>query len=278
MTKKKISRSRNWCFTDFERMDFDKIYHDSKEIIRYCCYGNESCPKTHKIHFQGWIQFFNPRSMISVKKILGSKKIHLEACRGDEYANDKYCKKDDDFRVFGKFISQGMRTDLEDIKRSIDRNKPMKELWDSHFGTMLRYHSGVTKYRQVALKNSTRLFRDVYCTIYSGSTGTGKTKKALEENPDAFKIEGSSLKWWDGYEGEKTLVIDEYNNDIQITKLLSILDGYQLRLPIKGGFTYANWEKVIITTNLKKEEIHAQAKYAHQDALARRVDDFLDFQ
>ena len=37
------------------------------------------------------------------------------------------------------------------------------------------------------------------------------------------------------------------------------LDGYQLRLPIKGGHTYAYWNKVYITTNKPWENWHEHA-------------------
>ena len=118
-------------------------------------------------------------------------------------------------------------------------------------------------------KKNRKKFRKVEVVVLSGSTGTGKTRKAMEEAN--YKITGNQLQWWDGYEGEKCICIDEYNNDIGITELLNILDGYELRLPIKGSFTYANWNKVYITTNLTKSQFHSNAKSEHRKALFRRV-------
>ncbi len=109
--------------------------------------------------------------------------------------------------------------------------------------------------------------------IHTGPTGTGKTRACYDS--DAFMIHGDSLDWWDGYCGEKTLVIDEYSNQISLTKLLGILDGYQLRLPIKGGFTYARWTTVKITTNLG--ELHEKAKWEHRCALERRVTNTINY-
>jgi hypothetical protein len=86
-----------------------------------------------------------------------------------------------------------------------------------------------------------------------------------------FKISGDALQWWDGYDGEKSILIDEYDNQIPITRLLNLLDGYHLRLPVKGGFTYAAWTKVIITTNLNPLELHPNAKQQHRAALHRRI-------
>ena len=53
--------------------------------------------------------------------------------------------------------------------------------------------------------------------------------------------------------------------------MLALLDGYQVRLNQKGTHSYANWNKVFITTNLKPDELHSEAKPAHRDALFRRI-------
>lgn len=266
-TKPPFKQSRNWCFTDFELIDFEPIYNEYKDIIRYICWGKETCPKTQKLHHQGWIQFINKKTMGGVKRILKTKKIHLENCRGNEYDNTKYCKKDNNYKEFGKFICQGERTDLETIKKKIDEGASMKKIADDHFGDFIRYHKGFEKYKQLVERESYPKWRNIKVTLISGPTGCGKTKMAMKKAQ--YKIEGNSLNWWDGYEGQNTICIDEYNNDIPITKLLNLLDGYQLRLPIKGGFTYANWNKLYITTNLVK--LHENAKEEHINALNRRI-------
>ena len=91
-----------------------------------------------------------------------------------------------------------------------------------------------------------------------------------------YRIQGTQLSWWQDYDGEKCICIDEYNNDVPIGEMLNLLDGYQLRLNVKGSHTYANWTKVYITTNLKLDELHANAKQAHRDALFRRITTIID--
>ncbi len=264
-------QSRNWCFTDFEKLDLVAIYKEYKDIIRYIGWGIEICPTTKKIHHQGWIQFVNKKRMGGVKKVFGTKKIHIESCMGNEIQNDKYCAKDKKFEYLGKYIVQGQRTDLESIKKKLDEGANIETIAEDHFGDFIRYHAGLEKYKKICDKRLTKKFRKIEVNIVCGPTGTNKTRNAVEENENAFKIEGANLKWFDGYDMESTLIIDEYNNDIPITKLLNLLDGYQLRLEIKGSFTYANWTKVIITTNLRPEELHAKAKQEHVNALNRRV-------
>lgn len=266
-------RSRNYCFTDFELIDLEKLYIENKDIIRYICWGEEIAPTTGKKHYQGWIQFYNPKRFGSVKKLLG-KKIHIEKCKGNEYNNDIYCKKDNNFKKYGKFIKQGQRTDLENIKKNIDNGATKKEIMDNNFETYCRYRNGINDYIKEVNKVCRSNFRNVNVEYVFGETGTGKTKYGMSMNP--FKIEADNLKWWDGYDGEKTILIDEYDNQVNITKMLNLLDGYKLRLPIKGGFTYANWNKVIITSNLKPKQLHKQAKEAHRKALFRRINNIIE--
>lgn len=267
-----MKQARNYCFTDFELLRWEHIFETHKDKIRYVCWGTEKCPSTHKVHYQGWIQFHTKRTLGGVKKIVNSKKIHLESCRGSEFDNEKYCKKDGNYKSLGKFIKQGQRTDLEKIYQDIKEGKKLEDIWNDEdgFKTYCQYRNGIKDAKEHFDKVNRKEFRKVKVNYCFGPTGTGKTRYAMKHK-DVFKIHGSELNWFDGYDGEKTLVIDEYANDIKITKLLGLLDGYQLRLPIKGGFTYANWNKVIITSNLNPKELHNLANDIHRTALFRRI-------
>lgn len=273
--KKKPKQCRNWVFTDFKNdSEFLKnMYSEYQDIIRYIIWGEEVCPTSGKKHKQGWIQFFNKKRLRGVQKLFAHK-IHVEQQYGSAYQNDKYCSKDGKVYKFGKFISQGHRTDIENIKKIIDNGANMYEVANTNFNVYLQYGRGLEKYKNMVDKIKRKGFRKLHVEVLYGETDIGKTRLAMESK-DAYKIEGA-MKWWDGYEGEKCLIIDEYNNDVPITKLLGILDGYELRLPIKGGFTYANWDKVIITMNLTKEQLHPMAKEVHRRALFRRIHKYTD--
>ncbi len=263
-----FTQSRNWCFTDFELLDWSKIFNGNDDI-RYVCWGEEICPKTRKKHYQGWIQIQKKKRLGGTKKLCQSKKIHIEACRGTEGQNEKYCQKDNLYQTRGEFTTQGKRTDLDELKKIIDEGGTLQDIANENFQSFIQYNRGFQKYKDIIDKSRRKNFRKVKTLHIHGKTGTGKTRKAMSFSDDTYKIQGNALQWWDGYEGEKTLVIDEYDNQISCTELLGILDGYQLRLPIKGSFTYANWDNVIITSNYKK--LHEGAKKMHKNALKRRI-------
>lgn len=159
----KMCQSRNWAFTEFERVDYELVYAEYKDIIRYICWGEEVCPKTKKTHYQGWIQFFNKKRMRGVKKVLKSTKVHVERCKGDEFSNDKYCKKDNKFKSFGKFVCQGQRTDLEAIHKKLYDGVPLKTVAKDHFETYCRYRNGI---RDVAQWAEDELDKNELCKQY----------------------------------------------------------------------------------------------------------------
>lgn len=276
-----FNQSRNWCFTDFKLINWDEIYNKYSDIIRYLCYGKEICPKTKKVHYQGWIQFTTKRTRGGVQRIckdLELKKIdkdykithlHCEPCRGDEYDNEKYCTKDGKYKQFGKMIFQGERTDLEMIRNLIANETPMKQIADDYFDTWCRNYKAFDKYKEMVNQEKYKQFRHVEVEVIQGLTGQGKTRRAMEDA--TYKINADDLNWWDGYNGDKCILIDEYSCQVPITKMLNILDGYQLRLPIKGGHTYAYWNKVYITTNKPWENWHEHAFEEHRNALKRRI-------
>lgn len=262
-------QSKNWCCTDFELLDWKKIFEKNKNTIRYVCWGKEECPKTKRKHYQCWLQLTKKKTLGGVKKLLNTKKIHLEACLGSEYDNEKYCQKDGKYSCLGKFIKRGQRTDLEELKELIKEGCSLEYIVENYFTLWCRYRRGILAAKQIYDKKAAKEWRDVVVEYVYGDTGTGKTTYGAKEAD--YIIDGSDLCWWDEYDGEETICIDEYNNDIGITVMLKLLDGHPKRLPVKGGFTWARWKRVIITSNLSPEELHPNAKEKHRAALFRRI-------
>ena len=115
-------------------------------------------------------------------------------------------------------------------------------------------------------------------SIYYGATGTGKTRLAYESSDSVYKWNVDTPEWWDGYDGERTLLIDEFYGQLKPSRMLQLLDGYTCRLPVKGGFTYANWDKVYITSNAHPDCWYGElVPQAVKDALHRRYTEIREF-
>ena len=195
-----FTQSKNWCFTDFELLDWAKIYRETDDV-RYICWGEEICPKTKKKHYQGWIQMEKKKRLFGAKKVCRSIKIHLESCRGTEGDNEKYCQKDHLYKKLGEYITQGTRTDLDGLKKILDEGGTLKDVAGENFQAFIQYNRGFQEYKKMVDKSRRKCFRKVKTIHIHGKTGTGKTRKAMAYGDDTYKIQGNALQWWDGYKG-----------------------------------------------------------------------------
>jgi RNA helicase. len=88
-----------------------------------------------------------------------------------------------------------------------------------------------------------------------GPTGTGKSKSVWELYPNHY---GKQLnKWWDGYEGEDVVVIEEWSPKNEVTgSFLKIwADRYPFNAEIKGAtLKKIRPKKIIVTSNYTIEE------------------------
>ncbi len=267
---KRETQKYNWVFTDFELLNWEKIFQEGK--FKYIIIGKELCPKTKKLHYQGYLQMITKTRMSALKRLIECKKIHLEQAKGTAKQCVEYSKKDKNWTEFGQCKHKGERTDLRSMCEDIDNGASLRKINQDYPANAIRYSKGIIERRKRYLHKITEdVDRNITVELYYGRTGVGKTRKAREDNPGAFWIHGDAMDWWDGYDGQKTVVIDEYNNDVKITTMLKYLDRYQCRLPVKGSFTYAQWTKVVITSNLTPDEIHPMAKPKHREALMRRI-------
>lgn len=111
--------------------------------------------------------------------------------------------------------------------------------------------------------------------IYWGDSGTGKTKKAITDHPEAYiltKPNGNNITWFDGYEGQTTIIFDEFYGWVSYDLLLRILDRYPLKLQVKGGFVECSATHFIFTSNKPWTDWYPNIE--DKSALKRRINEF----
>lgn len=223
---------RDYCFTSFK----ETIEPDT-EFITYICWGCESCPSTGRTHLQGFVCFNRTCRMPKAKKWLGDEQVHLEKRHGTREQARDYCKKDG-----GDFYERGT---LEVLTTKEIFKLPLSRIKEEYPIFYCRYHRGLEK---LAVSKPIANWRTVDVTAIWGESGSGKTRKVMEME-NVYKID-PPYKWFDGYEGESILLIDDYETGaIPRGFFLNLIDGYRLRLETKGSHTWALWDKVYITTN-----------------------------
>jgi len=96
---KQPTRKTFYCFTHHNYEEhIDEIIRQYQLISKKGIIGFEICPTSGKKHLQGFLALKKPMR-ISEIKITGNP--HLEACRGDEEQNIKYCSKEGNFIKWG---------------------------------------------------------------------------------------------------------------------------------------------------------------------------------
>ncbi len=270
---RRAPRSRNYCFTDY-KCDADAVAatfaaQDGPITIRYLAYGREMCPNSDppREHFQGWCQFSKPVSLPSAQRIMRMPNTHFEICRGSCHDNEVYISKAGEVTRFGAFISMGVKQDVEEIRVCIREGHSMLQIADGNFPLYLRFRNSLQAYRFMVMQEKTKPWRDVKVVILEGRTRCGKTRLAAKYG--SCILGGWQLQWLDSYDYNRTLIVDDFADDLPIQQMLRFLDGYQLRLALKGSHTWANWIQVIITTNVR--DLYSQAPNEHRDAFNARI-------
>lgn len=110
------------------------------------------------------------------------------------------------------------------------------------------------------------------CTVFWGSTGTGKSRDAWASAGMEAYSKSPSTKFWDGYRGAEHCVIDEFRGDIGISHLLRWLDRYPVNVEIKGSAIPLFVRRFWITSNLHPREWYPTLDPQTSDALMRRLE------
>lgn len=284
-----MSRSRNWTFTmNFEEDELQLKFDLDALRIRYYVYQHEYV--THH-HLQGVMIFVNPRTFGGVKKLLGET-AHIEIMKGTPQQAIAYCKKEES-RVsgpyeFGTPPEQGKRNDLEDIVDLIVSGSISYEDCILRYpGVMSRYSryikSVFSLYLKQAARGQYRLGPSAkHVTVLHGPPGSGKTRTVFDTHDldDIYSMtfgDGSKGSlWFDDYNGESVLLLDDFYGQIKFATLLRILDIYPLRVQCKGAYTYINFSTIYITSNVPPTEWYSAVDEKHKGALYRRLDTITD--
>lgn len=113
-----------------------------------------------------------------------------------------------------------------------------------------------------------------------GPTGTGKTRSVFQQAPDAYAKMANNI-WWDGYDGDDNVLLDEYNSPwFTWNYLLRLLDRYPMLVEVKGGTVQFVARRIFITCNRDPREWYDRShlnKYP-VEALLRRIDEIRVFE
>ena len=259
-------RSRGYVFT-LNNYTADDIEALKKVKFVYLVFGKEVGDEGTP-HLQGYIRFKSAKTFRRVKAILGDR-YHIEGQRGTCEQAIVYCKKDGDFEEIGdpplsanEKGEAGKRVYEEAFSlaregRICDIPEPLRT----------RFYNIYKKIRadcQVVPPSLDTLEHEWYW----GETGAGKSRKAREDNPDAYLKNAN--KWWCGYVDQEVVIIDEWSpaHECLASHLKQWADHHAFCAETKGGGICIRPRKIIITSNFHPRECFS--KEQDLDPILRR--------
>ncbi len=247
-------RARRWLFTYFFE-DPATIPEALPPRSDFLVFGWELCPTTKRAHLQGYIEWNHKASLLFCREFLEA---NWTIAGGDQQQNITYCTKDGDWVEFGTRKTQGARSDLLSVKRSIDEGSSVPQLWDDHFSSMVRYHKAFQVYKKIkAIKRSWK----TKVVFIVGPAGTQKTTLATllaySFGSSVYTIpeaKGSGL-YFDGYDGEDVVILDEMDGKrMQPTVFNGLADKFEYSVPVHGcgNINWAPYVMFVISNYLPK--------------------------
>ncbi len=216
--------------------------------------------KTEKLHLQGYIELDKPIRFAGVKKLLGDPALHVRQRWHDRAHARNYCMKEES-RVsppveIGEWVpdAQGSRTDVLAFVEAIRAGHTDIELLDQYPTGVLRYYRAIPTIRHIVAAARVPRRRVVKVVVLWGDSDVGKTYACtLRDGKDFddyhFLNVSDTGTWFDGYQGQSRLIIDEFKGGIKRSHLNRYLDGYRFDAQTKGSFVPAEWTEVYITSN-----------------------------
>lgn len=249
-------RSRGWCFTIFNyEEEYDNIIRKLNKNSTYYIIGKEICPTTGNKHLQGYAYYKNAitgKSMLSKLTPTAS----IERANGTAQQNYDYCSKEMDFIEHGEMPKQGERVDLITLANQIKEGK--KKVNDLAMENPYTYHCygrTLEKIENITINKNFRKHMTKGIWLY-GPTGVGKSHIAFNnfgeyDESTHYTHPSNDGKWWDGYTGQKIVIINDFRANIPFSDLLQLVDKWPYKVPRRfvGPIQFTS-EIVIITSSM----------------------------
>lgn len=268
-------RARNFCFTAFEyESDWER---DLKtwDLVKYYSVGYEVCPKTDRHHLQGYIEFTEPVLASTFWNRLRTK-CWCQARKKAALASQRYTQKGGNYEEFGAPSHQGKSDALVEFSSKLKSGVTMKQCALDDPPTYIKNNRGIEKWYSLCCVPRRNEVPDV--TVVYGSTGSGKSRYAREQtSEERYVWHPQQGTWFDGYYGQKEIIMEEFRGQIPLGMLLSLLDRYDSKVQSKGGMMEFNSTKIIITSPTHPDQWYKEDPLDDLQQLERRLTRLLNF-
>jgi len=290
MPPKQISPAKDWCWTLFapEGESVGRWFRALQQVdwaaagVRYVVFQQEAGTAEQHKHLQGFISFVDKKRTPAVQEVLLGNRVHTEKRRGTVQQAADYCKKMETRKPgtepyeWGELPrGQGARSDLKVFCAKIKESGVHAAALEFPT-TFIKYPRGAEALQRHYRNAEVPEERNLTVVVYWGQPGCGKSYAALQyaKGEPRYELqepgEGKQT-WFDGYDGQKILVLNDFEGNMGYRELLRMLDGYKILVQTKGGAAYAEWTAVVITANSPPDQW-----YPDRDRRGRELDVWCD--
>lgn len=255
------------------------------EHLDHISYQQEEGPRRgagqNRRHWQGYLEFDSRLTYLQVMRIMGwtGNECHLEPRMGTQKQAIDYVTKEgtrvgESTRQFGQKHNDDAVGGWEAAVADVKNGASFHDMVNTHTRIAIQCHAGVQK--AILALAPTPAWRQVETIVFWGGTGVGKTRGVYEREGHQrvyakMCSRSGSVQWFDGYNGEPVLLLDEFKAQYDLQELLRWLDGHPLRVEIKGSNAIAAWKRVYICSNIDPSTWYASHTEAERAALWRRI-------
>lgn len=272
------SRARAWVFTINNPGPADG---DLQEIlegcgdVKYAIWSLEEGEENHTPHYQGYVRFGQPKRFHFMQTLF--PRARLATAKGNDEQNETYCSKNplEGPFVIGEPKRPGKRSDWASIKEMCKKRLPDDQIAEEFPGHFARNYQGISRLKSVF--QAPREGKPSIYVIY-GKPGVGKSyyvRNSLFDNNRIYN-KPPNTEWWDMYDGEESVIMDDFKGGVRFTSLKVWLDEYDFICQVKGGHVKPRFKELAITTNYMPKTWYDFTKHPWE-ALERRVTHWIHF-
>jgi len=194
---------------------------------------------------------------------------HWEMCIASWESNYEYCTKDGDFTEHGvKPISQQQKGADEKLRWELAWNAAKEgRMDDIPYDMRTRYMKTYKEVMRDHMQKPVDADGVTGVWIY-GPPGCGKSRGARAKYPGAYLK--AQNKWWDGYQNEEFVIIDDFDNGVLGHHLKIWADRYSFLAEVKGGTLHIRPKVIVITSNYHLENAKFDWDPEMAEAIKRR--------
>lgn len=248
---------RAWLLTinNPEEKEINDLKSDDWVYMKYTV---ERGKKKGVLHIHAIVYYENPRAFGPIK----SKwpRARIEVIRSFDKCVEYVGKEDT--RVagpweYGSKPEQGRRNDLEELAAEVlVGERSLNELALTRPSTFVRYHKGLQALDDIRVSSHRTWMTKG--THYWGGTGVGKSHIVFDGYDEkTHYLWPNDGEWWDGYNGQEIVIMNDYRGEIKYNTLLQLVDKWPMFVRRRGRAPVRFVAKEIrISSSLPLEQIY----------------------